>query len=238
MEKIKIFCLPYAGGSATVYHNWFNDLNRRIELYPVELRGRGKRYRLPLYCSINEMVEDVFNAIKYDLIDQEYALFGHSMGSLIIFELYYKILHAELKPPIHLFFSGMDAPHILKLNKKILHVLPDDEFIEEIAKLGGTPQEVIDNKELMKVFLPTLRADYRAVEMHEYTQMENKMNSKITVFVGENDHYSKGDPFAWSIHTDRSCAVHQFHGGHFFIHNHIEEITSIINNTLVLHERT
>lgn len=232
MKKIKLFCLPYAGGSAAVYKKWKKYLHNSIELIPVELSGRGKRFGEGAYNSIDEASEDVFKSIREHDDQTEYAVFGHSMGSLIAYELYYKIIKYQHKPPIHMFFSGFRAPD-QPSNKPPIYDLPDKSFTEEFFKLGGTPRELIENEELLSIFLPILRGDYKIVEKYDYIQREEKINTDITVFYGNEDDLTNERVNQWSKHTKKIFKSYCFNGNHFFIHDYTEEIVNIINKTIL-----
>lgn len=105
MSKIKLFCFPYAGGSAQIFHSWSNYLSSQIEIIPVELSSRGRRFNEPLYKNFDELLNDVFNQIHNDIIQTPYAFFGHSLGALIAFELVHKIIADNLPSPKQVFFQ-------------------------------------------------------------------------------------------------------------------------------------
>src|SRR3989337_1522600 len=112
MNTIKLFCFPYAGGSATAFNNWKRYLSPSIKLLPVELRGRGRRVHEPLYRDMIDAVEDVFNIVSPEIGDCPYAFFGHSMGGSIAYNVAQMIQRANLPSPAHIFFSARKAPHI------------------------------------------------------------------------------------------------------------------------------
>lgn len=233
MDKIKLFCIPYAGGSAMVYLTWKKHLHNRIELVPVELAGRGRRFSEPLYRSAEEAVEDIFNRISGELESSPYALFGHSMGSLLAYELTRKILASKLQEPLHVFFSGRHPPYAPG-EKKGLHLLPDEEFIAEFYKLGGINEELLKNKELLDIFVPIIRADYRIVEEHIHKGDIPKLNSNISALNGKNDTFIVNkDISRWKECTNKNCRFYEFNDGHFFINSYREEVTSVINDTLL-----
>ncbi|MCU0287008.1 MAG: thioesterase domain-containing protein, partial [Acidobacteria bacterium] len=128
MKKFKLFCLPYAGGSAAIYNKWRPYLDKRIELVPLDLAGRGRRIYDPLYDSIAEAVEDIYNMIEKQLEDVPYSFFGHSMGGIMVYELAQKIRNLQRPQPIHIFIAGRGAPDIPGEDEKIFHKLPEDQF--------------------------------------------------------------------------------------------------------------
>lgn len=231
MSKIKLFCLPYAGGSATVYNKWRTYLNPNIQLVPIEMAGRGARFKESFYQSITEAVNDLYTNIDFKANHDPYAFFGHSMGSILVYELCRKIAADNRKGPAHIFVSGMYPPHIKK-ERKILHQLPLAEFKAEIIKIGGTPREVFENQELMDFFLPILKADYKIFENYQYLPNDTKFDCGIMVFNGLSDQTTSAEMLEWGKYTSGFSKLYQYEGGHFFIHNHTAMIVDVINNTL------
>ncbi len=231
---MKLFCLPFAGSSASYYTKWKKSLNPSIELCPVELAGRGKRNDVPLYNDVNEAVEDIYNYIQTQLDDEPYALFGHSMGSLLVYELGMKLKKIQSEP-VHVFASGGIAPHARRRGN-MTHKLPLQEFKEAIKKYEGTPMSLFENSDLLELFLPVLRADIRLIEEYEYgaeRQLE-VFNCPMSVFIGKEDpHAPLSIADEWEKLTDNQCTLYTFEGGHFFINDYKKDIVDIINNALV-----
>jgi len=233
MKKIKLFCFPYAGGGAAAFNKWKQYLDKQIQLQPVELAGRGKRIYDPLYKSIDDAVNDVYNKIFPDLNREPYALFGHSMGGIIAYELAYKIRENGLPNPLHVFFSGRGAPHIPDEDEEWWHDLPDAEFKEKILELGGTPKEFFEHPELLEVLLPMLRTDFKIAETYRHNGEVNPLDYNITVFIGKDEDFEAERVHGWREHTKQVCSIHYFEGEHFFIHEKTLELVKIINNTLL-----
>ncbi|MCX7922799.1 MAG: thioesterase domain-containing protein [Clostridia bacterium] len=233
MSKIKLFCLPYAGGSAMVYSKWKRFLHNSIELCPIELAGRGKRFNEPFYESFGSAVEDVYNLVKSQIDDSKYAIFGHSMGSWLAYELILKLKESNYPEPVHAFFSGRYPPHIKHREEKI-HMLPDDEFMSKILKYGGTPKELAENKELLAIFIPILRADYRILETNDERPEICQLGYGISVLNGiEDAEVTQNDLDEWEKYAGESFNLYEFDGGHFFINDHTQKIVDIINRTLL-----
>ncbi|ASA20595.1 thioesterase II family protein [Paenibacillus donghaensis] len=231
MRQVKLFCLPYGGGSAYSYLKWKSELADVVQLCPVELTGRGKRFSEPYYNSIEEAVDDVYKSIKPDLNQTPYAIFGHSMGSIILYELYFKIMEMNHKAPVHLFISGRKAPEIP--DYEITYNLPELEFTNKVMQYEGTPREIFDNKELADIFIPLLRADFKIVQTYQYKPTGRKMDTNVTVMYGKDDIYTYGDTGSWKKHVNGSCEFHVFNGGHFFIHNDKHKVVEVINTALL-----
>jgi len=231
--EIRLFCIPYAGGSAAVYYTWKKYLNTNIELYPIELSGRGRRMNVPIYNNIREAVDDIYELIKNNLDDKPYALFGHSMGCCLVFELYYKIIESNHQSAKHVFFSGRSAPGD-GLDKEYTHLLPDNEFIREVYSLGGMKEEFFKDEILKDVFLPILRADYKIIETYEYTKKKSKLCCNISVLTGIQDKLTKrANISSWSTYTNNECYFYEFNEGHFFINSCLSAVVSIVNQRLL-----
>ncbi|MEM6613641.1 MAG: alpha/beta fold hydrolase, partial [Cyanobacteria bacterium P01_C01_bin.72] len=160
--KLRLFCLPYAGGSTYIYDRWSDFLPDTVEVCPIELPGRRKRFTETPYDSINVLVSDLATVLLPHL-DKPFALFGHSMGGLVSFELTRLLRRRYYLQPLHLFISACRATQLPR-SKPPIHHLDDTAFTQEIMRLGGTPQIVLNNKEMMELILPALKADFKAIE--------------------------------------------------------------------------
>lgn len=233
MKSIKLFCIPHAGGSATNYIKWNRYFDDTIKLCPIEIAGRGRRFDETLISEMDLMVNDIYNTIKKEINSSEYAIFGHSMGSIIAFELYHKIKEQGMKEPVHIFFSARTSPDICK-DKDIMHKLPYERFIKEIYKIGGTSVDIFENKELCNIFVPILRSDYKLIETYKYTEKNVLIDCDITILYGEQDQSIELEYLnEWQKHTRQKCIIKGFPGGHFFINEKIEEVINLINITLI-----
>jgi surfactin synthase thioesterase subunit len=230
---MKLFCFPYAGGSSVVFNNWKSYLSYDIELRAIELSGRGKRIMEAHYIDLNDAITDVFSLIINEINGGDsYAFFGHSMGAKIVYELTQKIIEKRLPGPNHIFLSGRGAPNILRLDEKAYHKLPDEEFKKEILKLGGTPKEFFEHPELVDVFLPLLKNDFRLAHEEAPIKVINPFSCDITVFIGKDEDLTPEQVDGWKYNTSGICTIHYFNGGHFFINEKTEEVVSTINSTL------
>jgi surfactin synthase thioesterase subunit len=231
----KVFFFPHAGGSASLYLSWSKFLSKEIEVKPVELAGRGKRMKDPLYDCLEDIVEDIYPRISAELEEAPYAFFGHSMGALLVYELVRKIQLLKNQQPLHIFFSGRIPPYVA-WDQELDHSLSDEEFIKQVAGHGGISLEIFDNPELQDILLPRLRADYKAAGTYRHQGEIVKVNCDISIFNGKLDQYVSGrDLSLWPECTTGTCNFYEYDGGHFFINQYKKEISEIINNTL-LHE--
>jgi medium-chain acyl-[acyl-carrier-protein] hydrolase len=149
--QVRLFCLPFAGGGASIFRTWGRALPPTVEVCPVQLPGRENRLREPPYTDIQALAERLANQI-HPYAQKPFALFGHSMGALLAFELTRTLRRQDGPMPRALFLSAHRAAH-LPLRRQPLHGLPDPEFIQGVRRLGGTPAGVFEHKELLEITL-------------------------------------------------------------------------------------
>lgn len=231
MTNIRLFCIPYAGGSSSTYYRWKDHVDKRIELIPIELSGRGRRFEEPHYSSIEDAVEDMYKSIHSFNDDKPYAIWGHSMGAVIAYELAHLLQKRKRIMPHHLFCSGTSAPD-LRVREKQIHNLPDNEFLEEIQKLEGTPNEFFDNQDLVDLYTPILRNDFKIVEQYRFQEKEAPLQTNLNVLYGDEESF-KDQVRGWERHTNYLCRFYEFQGKHFFIFEHVKSIAKIINESLL-----
>ncbi len=214
-ERAGLLCLPYAGGSARIYRRWSEELGPSIEVVPLEPAGRGTRFGEPFPTSIAAAVHDLQRRAA-PAIRGKYALFGHSMGALLAWELARALVSASLPPPEQLFLSGKPPPHVVP--RRPVHALPEAEFLRSVAAMGGTPREVLENDELMQIFLPVLRADYRMTETYAPRSEVDPLDCGITFFFATADPtLSRDQVEGWRRYTRGEFRILDHEGGHFFL---------------------
>lgn len=217
--------MPYAGANKYSYAPLVSLFPPEIRTTIIELPGRGARFHEPLLISIEDMVHDVFKnrSIQFDA---PYILFGHSMGALLGYLLIKKIIQQGLAAPRHVFFTGCPPP---SAKKEISgsHLLSDDEFKNMLKHLGGITDDILDNKDLFELFLPVLRADFKAVDLYVYNN-DNKFDIPITVIGGNKDSYISNHLSDWSFETNAEAQIIQMEGDHFFIFKNQAEIIRLI----------
>lgn len=213
----RLFCFTYAGGAASIYRDWSNKLPRSIEVHAFQFPGHGNRLSEPLFRRVQPLVESIAQELM-PYLKGSFAFFGHSMGAIISFELA-QLLRQENKPgPSHLFLSGRPSPHRTE-KEAPTYDLPEPEFIEELKKMGGTPQEVLEHPELMAVLNPILRADLEVCQTYEY-EPRPPLDCPITVFGGlQDEDVSREQLEGWRDYTTSHFTVRMFPGNHFFLHS-------------------
>lgn len=214
--RLRMFCFPYAGGGASAYRGWGASLPQEIEVCPVQLPGREGRLREQPFTRPEELIQAVTDAL-IPWFDLPFVFFGHSMGAMIGFELSRELRRRGRTLPLHLFVSGRRAPQLPTRDEPI-HDLPEPEFIERLRELNGTPEEVLQHAELMKLLTPLLRADFAVNETYNYTE-EEPLEPGISAFGGLADSdVGRDDVEAWSIQTRGRFRMRMMPGDHFFLH--------------------
>lgn len=233
MKNTKLFCIPYSGGSSSVYYKWKRLLHPSITLCPLELAGRGRRMREPFYASVAQAADDISDMILSQLEQGEpYAIYGHSMGALLAYETYYSLKAKGIHDPEHIFFSGRKAPQD-ELEKSEYYKLPEEEFLNVVFHYGGNTREILQNRELLDLFVPILRADFKIAEIYEYNAHDDKIQCECTVVNGRSDRsISKQDITMWSELIDGYCQYRWISGEHFFISENTEATVKLINEVL------
>lgn len=228
---LRLFCFPYAGGSAHVFRDWQRYLAPEIDVCLVHLPGRAQRIDDPLHTRLPALVGEVADAICTQ-INEPFAFYGHSMGGLISFELVRELRRRRCEMPGHLFISATPAP-VVKKDLPHTFNLPPAEFIAEIRRYNGTPEGLFDYPELQETLLPLLRADCQMTETYEYLA-GSSLDCPITVYGGEKDEVvSAKNLAAWGQLTSAKCEIRVFPGDHFFIQSHRMEFVRVFRSDLL-----
>lgn len=215
LPAIRLFAFPYAGGGASVFRQWNKILPPGIDTYSIQLPGRETRFAEPKLTQFAAAIDAIVDALRPSL-DRPFVFFGHSLGGVLAFETARTLRRLNAPVPLRLFISGCSAPQIRE--PKEYNKLSDDEFIQAVRKFGGMPDEVLQNTELLELFLPTLRADFSLLETYHYVQ-DTALDCPITAFGGLDDVETSQDNLtAWNIHTTKAFRVSMFPGDHFFLH--------------------
>jgi len=222
----RLICLPYAGGSAATYVPWAKSLPREVELVALQPPGRGSRMAETPHTQMAPLVADLMRVFPR-ITDRPYVLFGHSLGSRVAFEVTLQCQLKGLPLPARLVASGSRAPYLTK-PEPVIYDLPDAQFIEQLRVLDGTPEEVLNNSELIQWLLPLLRADFRIADT--YLAPRTPINCPLTVLAGtEDETVSPPEVEGWRDLTSRECDIHWVTGGHFFVERNREWVLEKLN---------
>ncbi len=214
--RLRLFCFPYAGGTSQIYRSWYTELPAEVETCTIQLPGHGNRLTEPLINRLTPLLDDLTPSLR-PFLDKPFAFFGHSMGALIAFELTRRLRREIGREPHHLFVSAHRAPQTRDTSKRTFE-LPENEFIEELGRLNGTPREVLDHPELLELMIPVLRADFAIAQTHEHVE-EPPLGCSLTAFGGVRDMgVTREHLEAWRIDTTGPFNVRMFPGDHFYLH--------------------
>jgi len=229
---IKLFCFHHAGGAASIFRPWIKDLPEKIELYSLQLPGRQNRINEPPHKDLSKLIKETSEAILPYLDHKPFAFFGHSMGALLCYELTrYLYNHYNLLPE-KIFVSAFRAPH-LPLNKVKVHNLLQKDFLEELRVLNGTPDELLNNIELMNIFGPTIRADFQVCETYIY-KVDKPLRCPIIACGGLDDkQVSLNELRHWEQHSGSNFKIHMFNGDHFYIKSMQKQLLDLIGAELL-----
>jgi medium-chain acyl-[acyl-carrier-protein] hydrolase len=235
--KVRLFCFPYAGGGASAFRKWRTDgaMNLFINLCPVQLPGRENRIRERPRTSVQEVAREAAHALL-PLCDVPFAFFGHSLGAVVAYEVAQHLRTAGVSQPRILFVSARRAPQIGRSASATWN-LPDEEFTDRLRALEGTPTGVLEDRELMQLLLPLLRADFQCDETYRHPKEYEPLDCPIIAFAGVEDREtSNADLCAWREVTRGEFRVQKlFEGGHFYLHDHAHELYREIASTMGAH---
>lgn len=227
---MKLICLTYAGGNKYSYRNFRPHIHEKIEMVTLELPGRGARISESFEKNLNNLVDDLFHQIQEHL-SEDYMIFGHSMGAILGDLLIHKLESNLKKLPQCFLVTGCRSPEKNMVKPKI-HLLSKEAFQDEVIQLGGMPDEIIKNQEILDYLLGILRVDITALETHEYKQ-KKKYNVPIIALRGSEERITEEDIIDWEKQTMSTFKHYVLYGNHFFILKHLDFISEIINKTLL-----
>lgn len=227
---MRLFCFPYAGAGASGLQSWGSSFAPEIEVGIIQLPGREDRLAEPCCRSLQELIEVLAINLPFES-DKPFAIFGHSLGALIGFELARYLRRSRQSGPVQLFISAKGAPQNPSRYPFRLR-MSDTEFIGEIRRLGGTSEEVLCNRDLMELLMPIFRADFGLHDSYVY-RPETPLSCPITAFAGEVDPEAKPEQMmGWRDQTSGHFALEVLEGDHFFLHHHRRRIIEIIGQEL------
>jgi len=228
--RLRLFCFSHAGGGTTLFQPWRDLLGPDIDVCPILLPGRESRRREKPERRVEPLLEPLF-AELLPLADRPYALFGHSMGTVLAFEMAQRFARRHWRQPSVLLVSGRRAPH-LPSRRPPCFGLPDAEFLEAVTSLNGTPSSVRESPNLLKLFLPALRADFELVEAYRPVGAE-VLGCPVDVLLATSDtEINQAEAAEWARWTTGRFAVTQFPGDHFYLAGGRPDVISFVDGRL------
>lgn len=225
--RLRLFCFPFAGGGASTYRSWVGALPG-IEVWLIQPPGREIRFQEPHLTSVAALAAGVLAALP---LDRPYAFFGHSLGAAVAYETSRMLAQRHLELPVRLIVSARSAPN-RPSQCPYVHTLPNDRLIAELRRLGGTPEAILADAELMALLLPVLRSDLAASETYHPAELA-ALPCLIVALVGEADStVASEDAAAWQAYSTAGFQLHVLPGGHFFLQSQRERVLRIIADCL------
>lgn len=223
--SLQLFCLPHSGASAMVYARWRRLLPDWIEVRPVELPGRGRRFDEPFATDLRHLARQLAAEIA-PATARPYALFGHSLGALLALEMAHALNEQGAPAPRALLASGTEAP-TRRNDAELRGTLTDASLIARLRSLGGTAPAVLEDAELLALTLPVLRADFHLCG-HYQPLARPPLNCALHVFAGREDDASEAVMQAWRQETRGAFSLDWFPGDHFFINSQESEVLGVL----------
>lgn len=214
--QIRLICFPHAGGGASAFRTWQKALPASIEVMGVILPGREKRFQEAPVPSVEALVPALADAIAR-LSDRKIALFGHSLGGIIAFEVARRLFERHNIQPAHLIIAAAPAPEFFPPADQFHHIKDDATFIQALSALGGMQRDILEAQELLNMLLPVIRADIEAFETYSCIN-PIKMPWPVSVLGGQDDGTIKPEELSgWQSHAGGSFSLEYFPGDHFFV---------------------
>ncbi|MFE3739250.1 thioesterase II family protein [Streptomyces sp. NPDC059096] len=228
--RTALVCLPHAGGSANAYFSLSQRLPDDIEVLATQYPGRQNRLRETCLGSAQELARGAFEDLGPEIAGRPFAVFGHSMGAAVAFELTRLLEREGPAAPGTLFVSGRRAPSIK--SDRGVHLRDDEGIVAEMRALGGTDVGILDEPELLSLALPSVRADYAVAETYA-PGPDAVVRCDVIGLTGDQDpHVPLDDAAAWRGHTTGAFDLKVFSGGHFFLADDEPEIATLVTETL------
>ncbi|GAA2244856.1 MULTISPECIES: thioesterase II family protein [Kitasatospora] len=212
--RLRLLCFHPAGSGPSFFRDWPTLLPEDIEILPIQLPGRESRFAEPHLTDYRQAVEQLYGGLR-PYLDRPYALFGHSMGGLLAYGLAAAARRHGDRTPARLLVSGCGGPGTAPA-KPGRSDWSDQELVADLRQMGGTPEAVLTDPDLLGVILPVLRADYAICD--SFRRPDGPLlDCPVSVLGGEDDIYSIDDLRLWSAVTRSTTSVRTFPGGHFYL---------------------
>ncbi|MEV7541049.1 alpha/beta fold hydrolase [Streptomyces sp. NPDC089915] len=226
---VRLFCLPHAGGSASYYFPVSRALSPRADVVAVQYPGRQDRRHEPCLDDVRELADRLVTQMLPSC-DRPVALFGHSLGATLGFEVALRLEAAGITP-VALFASGRRAPSRHREDERV-HQASDGRLLATIQGMSGTDAAVLADDELMRAVLPAIRGDYKAAETYRY-RPGPLLSCPVVVLNGDSDpEVTLREAEGWTDHTDGPVSFHRYPGGHFYLNEHAAEVIALIARRL------
>ncbi|UNO38516.1 thioesterase [Streptomyces sp. MST-110588] len=211
-----------------MYREWGELLPDWVDVLPLVPPGRETRIDEPPRRDLDALVAGAAGAMS-PYLDRPFGLFGHSLGAIVAYHVAHLLREQGLPEPAHLFVAGHRAPHLPDRIPPIHH-LPDEAFADGVRELGGMPEDVLAEPELMRLLLPGLRADFTISDTYTYRPLM-PLDCPVTALGGLADHTAtEAETEEWRVHTTGAFRHFMLPGGHFFLSSARQLLTGIVES--------
>lgn len=209
----RLICLPPAGAGPSLFRSWARS-ESMFDVIPVALPGREAHFTKPLPRDIQSLAEHVVHEIT-GAICAPYALFGYSMGAVVAYEVIRQLSVRHLKLPDAFYILGSNAPDRVVEGRDPIYSMTSDDFHQSLVDIGGTPEEILRDREAMALFEPVLRNDFRICETYDFSPLPLPIKVPVHVFVADSDHLiSWTGASAWEDCLGHKISMHRIEGAH------------------------
>lgn len=224
---VRLFCFPHSGGSVGEYVRWADHLPD-VEIWGVQLPGRGSRAEEAPFTRMRELVDALVGAVDFGT---SFAFFGHSLGAYVAFETARRLRDLGRPPPATLFLSAAPAPQLPRRGIPASHLDEDGLLTALEPTYGELAVELREDAELRELILPGLRADLLLVESYRY-EAGAPLDREMVITGGARDDLTREELDAWRAHTTGPFSLHLLPGGHFYPREHKDTLLRLIGEAL------
>jgi pyochelin biosynthetic protein PchC len=233
VPALRLVCFPHAGGTAGFFRRWARWLPASVELVCVQYPGREDRIAEPCMHRMDQLVTEVTAALA-PLSDVPFALFGHSLGAAVGYEVAQRLEpHGPAGSPRLLVVSGRPAPHRQRV--ETVHLGGDEALLADLRRLGATSEELLGDPEIRDLVLPSLRADYEVSESYRPTAPLPTLTTRVAAYLADGDpEVTEAEAAAWAEVTSGPFTLERFPGDHFYLRS--DEAAVVARTLRLLHQ--
>lgn len=227
--KRRIFCFHHAGGNASYFNEWKKYVDYETEICKVQLPMREERLDEKMPDSIQELANS-FVEENINILEKPFILLGHSMGSIVAFEVSCLLEKSFNKKPLALFVSAAEGPNSKREAR--FKDLSDENLVNILREYGQIDEDILSNKDFLEFYLPIARADFGLCAKYENKNKE-KLSCPIYVLAGDKDTFVRIEELKnWSNYTNNWCKEKIFNGNHFYLNENISEVLALIMDSI------